>query len=138
MAADRWLVAGGFVLWFVSLALPAIVGSGFPAFSGLDVLRQGAGAFRDGVVAWYANPALLVAFAACWLRWYRTAASIALVGLLLAVSSFGAGPMAEASGRSVPAFSYGAGFYVWLVAFVCGLAAPLAGIYKESGAKKST
>jgi hypothetical protein len=134
---DRCLILGGLILFVTSLALPAIEGSGFPSFSGFDVLRQGAGAWRDGIVAWYANPLLLVALITGWMRWYRLAFGAALVGALLALSSYSAGMMAEGSGRSVPAFHFAAGFYVWLLAFALAVAAPLAGIYKESAPRDS-
>jgi len=122
----------GLSLFLASLFLPAIVGSGFPALSGMDVLRQGASGWRDGVVAWYANPVLALALACSWARCYRAALVAAALGLALAVSSFTAGMAAESAGRSVPAFAFGAGFYLWLGAFVAAAAAPLAGIYKVS------
>jgi hypothetical protein len=132
VTADRWLVAVGVLFYVASLLLPAIEGSGFPTLSGLDVLWQGASGWRDGVVGWYANPVLALAFASCWIRHYRLALVAAAVGLLLAVSSFSAGAMAESAGRSVPAFEFAIGFYLWLAAFLAGVVAPLIGIYKVS------
>jgi hypothetical protein len=117
-----WLL-GAAALYVTSLWLPAIAGSGFPAQTGLDVLRQGASAFRDGVVAWYANPLFWLALVLGWLGLRRGALACAALGLLLALSSFSAGLAAESAGRSVPPFSYGIGFYVWLGAFVLALIA---------------
>lgn len=115
-----WLL-GTAVVYVASLWLPAIEGPGFPAQTGLDVLRQGAGAFRDGVVAWYANPMLWLALVLGWIGARRSALACAALGMLLALSSFSAGLAAESAGRSVPPFSYGAGFYVWLGAFALAL-----------------
>jgi hypothetical protein len=130
---DRWLVLFGSVLYVGSLFLPAIEGSGFPTLSGLDVLWQGAGGWRDGVVAWYANPVLVIALVTCWFGRYRFALAAGTVGLALGVSSLTAGAMAESAGRSVPAFGFGIGFYVWLGAVLAAVAGALAGIYKVSG-----
>ena len=121
LGARRGWLLGAAALYVASLGLPAIEGSGFPAQTGLDVLRQGAGAFRDGVVAWYANPLLWLALALGWLGATRAALACAVLGCLLALSSFTAGFAAESAGRSVPAFSVGAGFYGWLGAFALAL-----------------
>ena len=121
-----WLL-GAAALYVASLWLPAIEVNGFPAQTGLDVLRQGASAFRDGVVAWYANPLLWLALALGWFGARRTALACALLGLVLALSSFSAGLAAESAGRSVPPFSFAAGFYVWLGAF----ALALAGLFRD-------
>jgi hypothetical protein len=137
VSSERWLVLLGLSLYVASLFLPAIVGSGFPALSGIDVLRQGASGWRDGVVAWYANPAFVLALVSCWIGRYRLALGAGAFGLVLALSSFTAGAVAESAGRSIPAFGFGAGFYLWLGAFVAAAAAPLAGIYKVSRAASS-
>jgi len=129
---DRWFVLFGIALWVGSLFLPAIEGSGFPVLSGLDVLWQGAGGWRNGVVAWYANPVLGLAFVACWIGRFRFALAAGALGLALGLSSFTAGTMAESTGRSVPPFEFAIGFYVWLGAFLAALAGALAGIYKVS------
>lgn len=115
-----WLL-GAALLYVTSLGLPAIQGPGFPAQTGLDVLRQGAPAWRELVVAWYANPALWLALVLGWVPLRRAALVCAALGLALALSSFSAGLAAELAGRSVPAFGFGAGFYVWLGAFVLAL-----------------
>jgi hypothetical protein len=96
------------------------------------MLEQGIGAWRDGVVAWYANPALAVAIALCWLGRHRAALAAASLGAGLALSSFWARAAAESAGQSVPAFSFEVGFYAWLTAFGVAVLAALAGIYKVS------
>jgi hypothetical protein len=113
--------------------MPSIDGPGFPALDGLDVLQQGASGWRDRVIAWYANPAFVAALICCFLGRFKAALAVATAGLLLALSSFTAGPMAESAGRSIPAFSFAVGFYIWLLAFVVAVLAAAAGIYKVSG-----
>ena len=137
MLPARWLAVGAAVLFVLSLGLPAIDGAGFPALSGMDVLRQGAGGWRDGVVAWYANPVFAVALVACLVGRYRLALPTAIAGCVLGLSSFTAGMMAESAGRSIPAFSFAVGFYLWLLAFLGLILASLVGIYKESVSGRS-
>ena len=134
MSADRWLILGAVLLYLLSLFLPAIDGAGFPALSGLDVLRQGAGAWRNGVFAWYANPLMAATLITCWLRHYRLGLAFAIAALLLGLSSFSAGWAAASSGRSVPAFGFAAGFYVWLGAFVVAIAAAVIGYIRSRNA----
>jgi hypothetical protein len=131
MSLDRWLILGAVLLYAASLAMPAIEGAGFPALTGLDVLRQGAGAWRDGVVAWYANPLLIVAFIAGWFRSYRFALAAVLAGLLLALSSFSAEWAAESGGRNIPAFRFAVGFYVWIVAYLVAAAGAVFGYIRS-------
>jgi len=130
MRVERWAVLGALLLFALSLLLPAVRGSGFPTQSGFDLLEQGAGAWRDGVVAWYANPVFFAALLLAWLGRYRTALGMAGLGLALALSSFSAATMAESAGRNVPAFDFGAGFYVWLGAFVAAAVVAGLGIYR--------
>lgn len=132
MSPDRWLIAGAALLYALSLAIPAIEGSGFPAFTGLDVLRQGATAWREGIVAWYANPLFVVAILTCWLRFYRFALAAVGIGLFLALSSFSAEWAAESSGRSVPEFRFAVGFYVWIGAYVLALAGGVSGYIRSN------
>ena len=129
MRFARRLVLASAGLWLISLALPAIDGPGFPALTGFDVLRQGAGAWRDGVVAWYANPALAGSLALTWLGRFRPGLAFAALSLALAVSSYWAGSAAESAGRSVPAFGYSIGFQVWLAAIAVALLAAGTGLY---------
>lgn len=135
MTAARCLWAGALALLALSLALPAVEGPGFPSQSGLDILRQGAGAWRDGIVAWYANPMLGAAVVIGIVAGQRrlpglVALALAAIGLLLALSSFTAGPAAASAGRRVPEFHFAFGFYVWLLAFPTGV---LAAVYGLSG-----
>lgn len=132
MSPDRWLILAAAALYAVSLAMPAIEGSGFPAFTGLDVLRQGAAAWREGIVAWYANPLFVAAIITCWLRLYRFGLAAAGIGLLLALSSFSAEWAAENSGRSVPAFRFAVGFYVWIGAYLVAVAGGLFGYIRSN------
>jgi hypothetical protein len=135
MPAHRWIVLGGVLLYLLSLALPAIDGSGFPALSGFDVLKQGAGGWRDGVYAWYANPVLIVAFGCGWLARFRLAFGAAVLGALLALSSFGAESAAASAGRSVPAFGFGPGFHLWLMAFALAMAAAVVGYIRSNSSQ---
>jgi len=131
MPLGRWLTLVATLLYVLSLFMPAIEGSGFPSLSGLDVLRQGAGAWRDGVVAWYANPALIVAVITCWSRRYRIAGAAAVLGLVLALSSFSAEWVAVSAGRNIPAFRFAVGYYLWLGAFVTAGAGALLGYIRS-------
>lgn len=137
MAGYRWLALAGLLLFVLSLLMPAIDGSGFPAFSGWDVLQQGASAWRQGVVAWYANPLFLVALILCWIPRFKLALVAAVAGLLLALSSFSAGMMAENAGQSVPAFSFAIGFYCWLLAFAVVILAAITGVFAGSGGSRA-
>lgn len=131
MRVERWLVVAGLLLYVTSLLLPAVDGPGFPAQSGLDMLRQGAGAWRDGVVAWYANPFIWLALLLVWLGGYRSGLGAACLGLLLALSSFSAATMGARAGVRVPAFSFVIGFYLWLVAFLVTWLAAAVGVYRR-------
>lgn len=134
MRRERWLLLAGIGLYLLSLLLPAVQG-GFPSQTGLDVLGQGAGAWRDGVVAWYANPVLWLAWPAIWVGYHRVGLTAAGAGLVLAGSSFTASTAAALAGRSVPDFGFAIGFYVWLAAFLATAGAALLGIYKVSHGK---
>lgn len=137
MSRERGLVLGAALLYAVSLALPAIEGQGFPEQTGLDVLRQGAGAWRSGILAWYANPAFWVSVVLLWSAHWRLGLATSLAGLLLALSSFAAAVTAERAGRSVPDYAFAAGFYVWLAAFAIVVLAAVSGIYKVSQRNRS-
>jgi len=127
---ERWLALLALVLLAFSLVLPAVRGSGFPVQTGLDVLRQGAGLWRNGVLSWYANPALVVGVVLVLAGFGRSALAVTALALLLALSSFGAAGALEQAGRSVPPFNFAAGFYVWILAMVVGVAAAAIQIYK--------
>jgi hypothetical protein len=132
----RGLVLAGTVLYVASLLLPAVDGPGFPAQSGRDMLAQGAGAWRDGVVAWYANPMLAIAIVLNWIGRCRLGLAAAVLALALALSSYSAAAVAGLAGRSVPAFSFGPGFYLWLAAMVVIAASAVAGMYAAAGIYK--
>lgn len=132
MSVERWLLVAATLLWGASLALPAVRVTSGPSLSGYEMLEQGMSAWRDGVLAWYANPALLAALVFGWLRRFRWMLTAALIGLALALSSFSAGAFAESAGRSVPPFQFVSGFYVWLAAFAVAVLSGGAGIYKVS------
>jgi hypothetical protein len=104
------------LVWIVSLLLPAVRLSGGPALDGFDVLRDGWQAQRAGVYGWYANPAFLAALIASAAGWRRTAAAIAGVGLVLALSSFAADGTIRDAGLAAPASTFAIGFYSWLAA----------------------
>ena len=131
MNSSRWLGLAALALALLSLFLPAIEGPGFPSQRGMDILRRGASAWRDGVVAWYANPLLFGALIAVALARYRIGLGIGLVASVLALSSFTAAGVAASAGRAVPPFGFAIGFHVWLLAFVVADAAAALGIYKE-------
>lgn len=132
VSTPKWAMLAAIGLYALSLPLPAIQGTGFPAQSGFDVLMQGAGAWRDGVFAWYANPLLGMALVLGLAGRFRSALALAVVGLMFGLSSFAAGPVAERAGRSIPPFGFGPGFYVWLGAFLLVIVAAAVGIYKVS------
>jgi hypothetical protein len=54
------------------------------------------------------------------------AGAVALLALVLAVSSFRAAATLERAGTTVPDFAFASGLYVWLAAFVVLLLACLA------------
>jgi hypothetical protein len=126
----RALERGGAVLaiglWGISLALPAVAITGGPVFRGGDLLLRAWEALDSGVYAWLANPLLFVAVALCVGRARQMAGVVALLALVLAVSSFRAAAALERAGTTVPDFTFASGLYVWLAAFVVLLLACLA------------
>lgn len=121
-------------LWLASLLAPALGVRGGPTLTGLDVLRQGLGAWRYGVLAWFANPALLVAVIALLRRSPRLALGSGAAALVLAVSSFWSADIAALFGRRVPELSFASGFYLWMAAH---LAAVIGGICERAGRSAS-
>jgi hypothetical protein len=128
MQRERWLVLAGLLLFLLSLMLPALVSESFPAQSGFDLFRQRGEFTRNGIFAWYANPVLGVALVLCWLGRFRLGLGAGLLGGALALSIFLAPATLESAGRSLPDFRFGAGFYVWLGAFICVISAAAAGL----------
>lgn len=136
MRPERWLVLSGLGMFVLCLFLPSLTSPSFPVQSGLDLFHRGPELWRDGIIAWYANPALLLTLVLTWFGRYRAGLVTAGLALLLALSTLTGKAVIEASGRSVPEFSYGIGFYVWLLAFVAAAVAAGIGIYKVSGSSK--
>ena len=124
-ALERGGVALAVALWGVSLVLSAVAITGGPALRGSDVLLRGWEALDAGVYAWLANPLFFVAAALCIRGARRVAPSVALLALVLAVTSLGAGAALERGGTTVPDFTFGSGLYVWLGAYVALLVACL-------------
>jgi len=131
MRRERWLILAAALLLALALVLPAVVSDAFPPQSGWDLLQQRAEFARNGIHAWYANPLLLLALILGWFGRYRISVLSAAVGSLLALSILLAPTQLESAGRSLPAFHYGPGFYLWLAAFSAALVAGISGIVHE-------
>lgn len=123
-------------LWLASLALPALGARGGPVLTGYEVLAQGFGAWRYGVLAWFANPALLAGVVAHIGGWARSALALFAAGLVLALSSYWSGEIAAAFGRSVPELFFASGFYCWLAAHVVALIGGSLTALAGSGARR--
>lgn len=125
---QRLVLLGSLGLWGLSLTLPAIGVSSGPTLSGWDVLARGHAVWRQGVVAWLANPLLFVAAAASWRRRDAAATALAAVTILVGLSSFWAAQAARGAGAAVPEFSFLSGLYVWLAAQLGVLGSSLSGL----------
>ena len=125
--SERLWIAAAVVLWIGSLPLDAIGARGGPTLDGFEVLIRGWTAWRDGVFAWYANPALGIAVVTGLFGWYRVAVVSAILGLVLAASTPLAPLIVESQGRSVPELSYLPGFYCWMTAHVAVLVGGIIG-----------
>lgn len=121
------------LLWAASLAFPSLGARGGPQLTGYDVLAQGFGAWRYGVVAWFANPMLLIGIVAHVRGWRRSALAFSAAGLALALSSYWSGDIAALFGRPVPALSFAAGFYCWVAAHLAAVAGGVVGITARPG-----
>ncbi len=121
-----------FFLFVVACALPVLAfeSGNEPHWFGAQILLMGLMGIFIGQFAWFANPLLWLAWLACLLRWWIASAIIAMLGLVVALSSFlivGASiPMDEAAVRKETVSFLHAGFYVWLLAFLVAVAAPIA------------
>lgn len=111
-----WIPIGCATLWAFSLALPAIAPGGGQGLTGLDALLKGWQAAQAGVYSWYANPLFVLASIASVFGRFRTAAVLAGVGVLLALTSFAASALARSRGIPAPELGLGPGFYLWLAA----------------------
>jgi hypothetical protein len=105
-----------FLLWSVSLLLPAVNVMGGPTLSGAGMLEQGWQAIGNGVPSWYANPIFLLATLAALLAKPRVAGVLMGIGLTFALTSFAAAELARSNGSNVPRLVWQAGFYCWLIA----------------------
>lgn len=104
------------LLWGVSLFLPAMIVVNGPTFFGHEILIDGYQAARYGVVAWYANPLMLIACIAGLLRWYRSACLTAFFASGLAISSFFTMQIARSQDAPSAQFDFSIGFYLWIAA----------------------
>lgn len=111
-----WVPIGCAMLWASSLALPAIAPRNGEVLTGFDALLRGWRAAEAGVYSWYANPLFVLATIASVFGRFRTAAVLAGLGLLLALTSFAASALARNSGIPAPELGFGPGFYLWLAA----------------------
>jgi hypothetical protein len=109
----RAALGGIAALWLLSLVLPAIEISG-TALDGVDVLRRGWQAAREGVLAWYANPLFVIALLLAAAGRARSAGVLAGIGLLFGLTSLALEDVARASGAARVSVSLRLGFYLWL------------------------
>ena len=106
------------VAWAVSLALPALGARGGAAWTGLELLLQGWEGARHGVFAWFANPLFLVALTAALMRRDVFAGVVSVAAVALALTSLAAEGILRGRMGGVPELTFGAGFYLWLVAVI--------------------
>ena len=128
MADPRWLFVVGILLWIAALPLASLGAAGGPTFTGLRILLQGWQGLSAGVVAWLANPLLLVAIGCGLARRYRIALILALAALLVGMTSVATGEIARLSGRNLPELSLLAGFYCWMAAQIAVVIGGIAGV----------
>lgn len=117
--ARRVAALGGIVAaWGLSLALPALAVRGGPTLSGFDLLIQGWQGASRGIVAWFANPAFVLAVAASAVRLHGTAGVLSGVSLVLALTSFAVADVASLRLSSVPDVELRVGFFLWLASLL--------------------
>lgn len=124
-------------VWSISLAFTAVDATGGPSWRGYEMLARGWSGVASGVASWYANPLFVVTVILAWNGFKRTALAGAVLGLLLALSSFVAGETARRAGLAVPEFSFAAGFYIWLAAYFGVVASCLSALTKHETATNS-
>ena len=101
--------------WAVALILPSLqLGDGEP-LSGGALLIDGWRAAGAGIWAWFANPLFFCAAALLLAGRDRTARVPAALALVLGLSSLVTGPLAARAGYAIPALSFRAGFWLWLL-----------------------
>ncbi len=125
--ALRFAFAAAVLAWCFSLLLPAVITDGGRSYSGYEVLTQGFAAVRFGVIAWFANPLLLITVVAGFAGFYRVGAASAALAGGIALTSFAAETTARANGAPLPELSFGSGFFVWIAAIFAIFATCLLG-----------
>jgi hypothetical protein len=113
-----FLLAAVALLWAASLALPALRAQGGPTFDGADLLLRGWRGASRGILAWYANPLFVGALVLAALRRDGACAPLALLALVLALTTFALEPLLRLRMRSVPDVVFLSGVYVWLAALL--------------------
>jgi len=104
--------------WAASLVLPAVGARGGPTWTGLELLLLGWEGAREGVFAWFANPLFVAALTAAALRRDGIAGVISAAAAMLALTSLAAEDILRGRIESVPELTFGAGFYLWIVAVI--------------------
>jgi hypothetical protein len=102
-------------LYLASLLLPAITFAHHEPLSGLHVLAWGWWGLVSFNLAWFANPAYLLAVIGLLCRRYKTAAIASAGACVLGLSSFLAKQWWFNEGSGTPIAGLGAGFYVWML-----------------------
>ena len=125
--ALKFAFAVAILAWCISLLLPAVITAGGRSYSGYEVLTQGFAAVRFGVIAWFANPLLLIAVVSGFAGLYRVGAASAALAGGIALTSFAAETTARANGAPLPELSFGSGFFVWIAAIFAIFATCLLG-----------
>lgn len=102
-------------MYLLSLSMNGMYANGV-ATSGLNILWLGWLGIIDGVVAWYANPCLLLSFVLL-LKLPDASGKFALLGFCLGASALSIQHMVvDESGNQV-AVTLGAAYYLWLACF---------------------
>ena len=123
-------IAGlGLLLFFTSLAMPAMRLDNGEVWPGSQVLMSGWLGPFIGQFGWYANPFFVTAVVFIFLRRAGWAAAFTVLALVFAVTSGmilnAVIPLDEANVRKAKMIGFGPGFYVWFTA----LATPLLGLF---------
>lgn len=124
-----FLLAGSFILYSASLALPALVSvSGDPVSTGMTSTYHGYGALLlgwavvfVGIFSWFANPVYYAALVLVKLNMYKPALFLSLLAFALGLqalmfTSFPSGPIGREIYDSVDHLALG--YYVWMASFL--------------------
>jgi hypothetical protein len=123
------LQALGLLLFYMCLFQDSFYRSkGYPTEDSAALLVIGYFGLLDGIVAWFANPALLAAWIYFYLKRFKISLFFSFLAFCLIVSFFfqktisvnEAGTMAEITG-------YGLGFWLWLASSVASTVAAIIG-----------